>query len=112
MTRHIEDLKDGRYKVTEISGETWYSEYDRPVPEEGYRLFRGVAYEILTQDQIKNTVLPYFDVLSHSGYPLENDQLFGNLYYSHNLFGRSILERVARLRIQENLKSISTTEVK
>ena len=110
MTRLIEPLKDGRSKVTEDSGEIWYSLIERGFPDEGYRLFQGVTYPILTQDQIENTVLPYFDALSHSKYPHESDQLFRNLYYSHNLYTRSILERVARLRIAEHLKTISTNE--
>ena len=111
MKRTIEDLKDGRYKITEETGEVHYTEIERPFPEEGYRLFQYVAYEILTQEQIDSTQLPYFDLENYTEYPRESDTLFAFLYHSHNLYGRSLCERVARIKISQNLKLNPTTEV-
>lgn len=110
MKRKLEALPDGRFKITEITGETWFTQIERAIPDEGYRLFQNVAYEILTPEQIENTVLPWFEVDKYSEYPRESDTLFAFLHYSHNLYGRSLCERVARIRIQENLKTISTNE--
>ena len=43
MTRQMEKLKCDRYRVTEDSGEIWYTEIERGVPDEGYRLYHYVA---------------------------------------------------------------------
>ena len=112
MTRQMEKLKCDRYRVTEETGEVWYTEIERGVPDEGYRLHHYVAMPILTPQQIADTVLPHFDLESYTAYPQESDTLFSFLCLSHNLYARSILERVARIRITEYLKTISTNEVK
>ena len=104
MNRLLEPLPDGKYKITEVSGEIHYSEIERPFPEEGFRLFQYVSYPILSQCQIDNTSLPYFNVDDFKAYPRESDTLFSFLYHSHNLYARSICERVARIKIAQNLK--------
>jgi len=98
-------------KRTESTGETWFTQIERAIPDEGYRLFQGVAYPILTQEQIDSTDLPYFSKSKYETYPRESDTLFAFLYHSHNLYSRSILERVARIQIAKNLK-LKSIEVK
>ena len=104
MTRTIEKINTEISRVTEVTGETWLTQMERAIPDEGFCLFQGVAYPILTQHQIENTVLPHFDLDRYPDLPRDSDQLFGFLYYMHNLYSRSILERVARVRIAKNLE--------
>ena len=109
MTRLIEDLKDGRYKITESTGELHYTDPYRPM-DEGYRSFQGVAVAILTQSQIDTAQLPHLNVDSYSRYPSENDTLIHPRSCGSYL-GHMVAERVARIKIAEHLKSISTNEV-
>ena len=109
MTRIVEPLPDGRNKIQELTGEIHYTDPYRPM-DEGYRLFQGVAVAILTQEQIDTTQLPYFNVDSYTEYPAENATLIHPRSCGSYL-GHMVAERVARLRIQDNLKLISTTEV-
>lgn len=110
MERFKEYLDDGIYRITEETGEVHYTALERPM-EDGYRLFQYVAYPILTQDEIDTVQLPpSFDVDSYKVYPEESETLFPYLIQSHSLTGRSIIERIARIRIQENLDKIANEE--
>ena len=109
MTRHIEDLKDGRYKITEASGEIHYTDPYRPM-DEGYRLFQGVAVAILTQEQIDTTQLPFFNVDNYTEYPAENATLIHPRSCGSYL-GHMTAERVARVKIAQHLKLNFTEEV-
>ena len=109
MTRNLELLPDGRYKITEVTGELHYSDPERPM-DEGYRLFRGVAFPILTQSEIDTTHLPFFNINSYSEYPSENDTLIHPRSCGSYL-GHMVAERVARIKIAQHLNLISTNEV-
>ena len=109
MTRNIEYLKDGRHKIIEETGEIHYTEIERPM-DEGYRLFRGVAFPILTQSEIDTTHLPFFNINSYSEYPSENDTLIHPRSCGSYL-GHMVAERVARIKIAQHLNLISTNEV-
>ena len=108
MTRLIEDLKDGRYKITESTGELHYTDPYRPM-DENYRLFQGIALAILTQEQIDTVQLPHFNVDSYTEYPAENATLIHPRSCGSYL-GHMVAERVARVKIAKNLSLISTNE--
>ena len=107
MSRTIESINDEISLVTEETGEQWKTMYERSIPDPGYCLFQGIPYPILTPQQITDTVLPHFDIERYTEQPKDNEQLFSFLCHSLNLNGRSILERVARIRIREQLKTIT-----
>ena len=101
MKRLLEFQSSGQYKITETTGEMHLTAIERPQTE-GFRLFQYVACEILTEDQIKNTVLPYFDLANYSEYPAESASLFNRAAcgsYNHWM----ICERIARIHIAHNL---------
>ena len=103
MKRLLEFQSNGNFKITESTGELWYSQPDRPITD-GYALFQGVVWPILTQSQIDSADLPhYFTVDEYPEYPMENSTLFPYLVQSHSLTGRSICERIARVKIAHNL---------
>lgn len=109
MTRLIEDLKDGRHKITESTGELHYTDPYKPMDED-YRLFRGVAFPILTQSEIETTQLHFFNVATYTEYPSENDTLIHPRSCGSYL-GHMTAERVARIKIAQHLNLISTNEV-
>ena len=108
MKRNLELLSDGRYKITEETGETHFTDPYRPM-DEGYRLFQGVAVAILTQSEIDTTHLPFFNINSYSEYPSENGTLIHPRSCGSYL-GHMVAERVARVKIAQHLRSISTSE--
>jgi hypothetical protein len=101
--RIVEILEDGRSKVTEVTGEIHYTEIERPL-DPGYRLFHYMPCELLTEAEIENTLLPYFNVEAFTEYPGENETIMPCLLHSHSLAGRMICERVARVKIAKNLQ--------
>ena len=109
MERIVEPLPDGRNKIQELTGELHYTDPYRPM-DEGYRLFQGVAVAILTPEQIATTQLPFFNVATYTEYPAENATLIHPRSCGSYL-GHMVAERVARIKIAEHLKSISTNEV-
>lgn len=111
MSRTIEPINDEISIVIEDTGEQWVTQYERGIPDEGHCLFQNVVYPVLTQHQIDTVHLPNFDVERYTEQPKPNEQLFGYLSHALNGYGRSILERVARIRIAENLK-LKSIEVK
>ena len=105
MSRTIEPIDNEISLVTEETGEQWKSQYERGLPEPGHCLFQNVVYPILTQDKIDTVyLLPHFDVDRYTEQPEDHEQLFGYLKNVETGYGLSILERVARIRIAENLK--------
>lgn len=102
MKRLVEELEDGRCKITEKTGEIHYTVIDRFIPD-GYRDYWGTVLEILTQEQIDTTPLPYFDLDRWDTYPKENEKIMMNLFFSHNFLGQSICERVARIKLAQKL---------
>ncbi len=101
MKRTVEDLQDGRFKITESTGEIHYTTPERPV-DGGYRLFEYVAYPILTQSDIETCPLPHFNVDSFTTYPNEGDRLFHPMMLSSKN-QHVMAERVARVKIAFNL---------
>lgn len=108
MKRKVELQESGNFKITEETGEIHYTQPDRPI-NDGFALFQGVVWPILTQSQVDTTDLPhYFNVDDYSEYPAENSTLFPYLVQSQSLQGRSICERIARVKIAHNLTMFET----
>lgn len=111
MERIRQDLGDGHYRVIEPTGEIHYTLPDRPL-DEGYRLYQGLPCELLTQEQIDKTLLPYFEVENYSEYPDETMTLMPTLRLSLSRVGCVVAERVARIRIAQHLDFIKNLQPK
>jgi hypothetical protein len=98
-------------KVIEDTGETHYPDPEcYPLPQ-GYRLYQGRPYALLTLTQIKEAMayLPrcHFDLESHTEYPAENYNLLPYaMFPSPEMHRRS--EIAARIMIAANLDSINS----
>lgn len=106
MERVLEVLEDGQTKVIEPTGEIWFSPPDYKIID-GYRIYKGIEHPILTDDEIKNAPLHFFQIDHYDSYPAENDHDFSYFEYCKTDHYRSVAERVARVRIAQKLNLIN-----